>query len=184
MDAVKPDTRQAIGTKKQFSWNLEVGVEVAKVIEKGVSLGMIKARKANMSLLDHNAITLGASIVDWGPSPFRFYNWWMEDNDLMKEAIQGWQVGKNIGSWLSNLITKGLKVVVGRGDRAVIWNETSWDNMPLRVVFPRVFALAVNKTGAIKDFGHWAGSCWVWELKLRRPVFDWEHGQWECLRNF
>ncbi|KAK3217753.1 hypothetical protein Dsin_011723 [Dipteronia sinensis] len=48
-------------------------------------------------LSDHNSIMLGSLPVDWGPCPFRFYNWWMEDNDLMKEAIRGWKDCKRGG---------------------------------------------------------------------------------------
>ena len=42
------------------------------------------------SVSDHNAITLGVPKVDWGPVPFRFYSNWLEDRDLMKQAMNGW----------------------------------------------------------------------------------------------
>ena len=47
---------------------------------------------------DHCAITLGEPREDWGPSPFRIYNSWLEDGDLMNQAKEGWQGCKTRGS--------------------------------------------------------------------------------------
>ncbi|KAK3228408.1 hypothetical protein Dsin_000289 [Dipteronia sinensis] len=40
---------------------------------------------------DHNAITLGEPRDDRAPSPFHFYNNWLEDDELMKLASEGWK---------------------------------------------------------------------------------------------
>ncbi|KAK2654787.1 hypothetical protein Ddye_014643 [Dipteronia dyeriana] len=42
------------------------------------------------SILDHNAILLGEPREDWGPSPIRFYNDWMEEDGLINQAKAGW----------------------------------------------------------------------------------------------
>ncbi|KAK2665801.1 hypothetical protein Ddye_004375 [Dipteronia dyeriana] len=53
-------------------WNLEN--EIAKVIEKGVALGGIFNQRSEKE----------------GPCPFRFYNSWIEDEELMIQAKKGW----------------------------------------------------------------------------------------------
>ncbi|KAK3219717.1 hypothetical protein Dsin_013687 [Dipteronia sinensis] len=50
----------------------------------------------------------------------------------------------------------------------------------LKEVFPRIFALASNKDGVIREFGDWIGSTWVWKVPLRRNLFGWEQDQCTC----
>ncbi|KAK3198600.1 hypothetical protein Dsin_022015 [Dipteronia sinensis] len=88
------------------------------------------------------------------------------------------------GSRSAKLIADGLKIVVGSGDRAEFCSDMSWDSASLSVMFPRIFTLAIHKTGAIKEFGHWSESSWVWEVKLRRPVFYWEQAQSKMFKEF
>ncbi|KAK2641015.1 hypothetical protein Ddye_022778 [Dipteronia dyeriana] len=42
------------------------------------------------SLSDHNLVHFGDFGVDWGPKPFRFFNGWLEDKDLMVEVHKCW----------------------------------------------------------------------------------------------
>ena len=50
----------------------------------------------------------------------------------------------------------------------------------MKVSFPRIYVLAVDKKGVVGDFGSWCGSEWTWKVPLRRRVFDWEQEQWLC----
>ncbi|KAK3221691.1 hypothetical protein Dsin_008716 [Dipteronia sinensis] len=43
------------------------------------------------SLSNHNAILIGEKAVDWGPKPFHLFNGWLEDKEMMKEAVKGWK---------------------------------------------------------------------------------------------
>lgn len=36
------------------------------------------------NLSDHKIISLSTNKKDWGPKPFRFFNWWLEDESLME----------------------------------------------------------------------------------------------------
>ncbi|KAL4281139.1 hypothetical protein GQ457_03G023250 [Hibiscus cannabinus] len=47
--------------------------------------------------------------------------------------------------------------------------------------FPRIFALLVNQSGKICDFGYKQGANWCWNIPLRRRLFDWELDQWDLL---
>ena len=48
----------------------------------------------------------------------------------------------------------------------------------LKDVFSRIFALAINKCGKVKDFGVRSNNEWHWEIPLRRSLFGWELQQW------
>ncbi|KAK3230651.1 hypothetical protein Dsin_002532 [Dipteronia sinensis] len=82
------------------------------------------------------------------------------------------------------LIKEGFKVVIGCGDKADFWNDIKVGERPLKEVFSRMYALAVEKEGQVKKFGNWDSSIWRWEIKLRRLTFDWEKEQWNNLLSF
>ncbi|KAK2662564.1 hypothetical protein Ddye_001138 [Dipteronia dyeriana] len=56
-------------------------------------------RGLNQSLSNHTSILIEDQVINWGPSPFRFLNLWLEEKDIMKDAI---------GDWLK-FVVKGLK---------------------------------------------------------------------------
>ncbi|KAK3199335.1 hypothetical protein Dsin_022750 [Dipteronia sinensis] len=63
-------------------------------------------RNLQYSLFDHCAIYLGEPRVDWGPCPFHFYNGWLEDKEMMKDAREGWKECKVVGSQGFKLFSK------------------------------------------------------------------------------
>ncbi|KAK3225851.1 hypothetical protein Dsin_005713 [Dipteronia sinensis] len=52
------------------------------------------------------------------------------------------------------------------------------------MAFPRIYALANNKEGVVKDYGSWFGPKWLWKVALRRPLFYWELEQWRGFVTF
>ncbi|XVF23444.1 hypothetical protein REPUB_Repub13aG0039200 [Reevesia pubescens] len=47
------------------------------------------------SLSDHNLLVLSYEDVNWGPKPFRFFNFWMELEDFEELVSRSWEVTKN-----------------------------------------------------------------------------------------
>ncbi|KAK3229608.1 hypothetical protein Dsin_001489 [Dipteronia sinensis] len=86
----------------------------------------------------------------------------------------------NEDSQAAGIIKDGIQVVIGRGDRVCFWEDIKWDSIPLRIAFPRIFALSTTKYGRLLEFGLWQGSNWVWEVPLRRVLIGWEKEQWNC----
>ncbi|KAK3218259.1 hypothetical protein Dsin_012229 [Dipteronia sinensis] len=87
------------------------------------------------------------------------------------------------GLWKERSISAGillecLKVLEGKGSRIKFWKDLKVDGVPLAVVFPRIYALAVNKTGMVSEFGKWRASVWEWHVTIRRPVLGWEKIVW------
>ncbi|KAK2654161.1 hypothetical protein Ddye_014017 [Dipteronia dyeriana] len=63
------------------------------------------------------------------------------------------------GSQTADVLSRGFKFVVGCGVRIRFWNDAWWDDCSLKLVYPRIFALAVFKSGFIKEFGSW-----LWDI--------------------
>ncbi|KAK3217811.1 hypothetical protein Dsin_011781 [Dipteronia sinensis] len=71
-----------------------------------------------------------------------------------------------------------MGVVVGNGKLASFWRDLKVAGCPLGEVFPRILALAVNKTGAVEEFDVWNGAVWQWKVGTMRPVLGWEEEVW------
>ncbi|XVF83481.1 hypothetical protein PTKIN_Ptkin16aG0491300 [Pterospermum kingtungense] len=72
----------------------------------------------------------------------------------------------------------GLGYVLGNGKTIQFWTNEWIPGCILKYKFPRIFALAVNKTGKVREFGHFVDNKWCWNIVLRRRVFGWESEQW------
>ncbi|KAK3231829.1 hypothetical protein Dsin_003710 [Dipteronia sinensis] len=81
------------------------------------------------------------------------------------------------------ILKEGLRVVIGKSKRAKFWEATIGESSFLKEMCPRIYALAVQKHGVVNDFGRWLESRWIWEVPLRRPVFDWENDQWGVFKS-
>ncbi|OMO91306.1 reverse transcriptase [Corchorus capsularis] len=51
------------------------------------------------SLSDHNPILLGCEEVDWGPKPFKLFNFWCEDDDFKLMVKTVWSNSQNSNLW-------------------------------------------------------------------------------------
>ena len=47
------------------------------------------------------------------------------------------------------IVKEGFQVVIGCGERVRMWQDVCWDSVPLMRAFPRIYALALNKTGVV-----------------------------------
>lgn len=84
--------------------------------------------------------------------------------------------------WVSGLVEKregdwfwgNVEFRLGEGWTAGFWDRVWAGEKSLKERFPRLFQLAVNKEGTIKEMGRWEGGRWVWEVTWRRELRDWE----------
>jgi len=90
--------------------------------------------------------------------------WWR----MMTGIRQG--VGLGVGDWFGDNVRR----VVGDGDRTFFWTDNWVGGVPLRVQFPRLFDLAVDKWVTVKEMENrgWmdGGGAWEW----RRCLLAWE----------
>lgn len=65
------------------------------------------------------------------------------------------------GSATFTVLKSGFQVVIGDGGRANFWEMPGRDLVSLKLTCPRIFALAIKKQGAVKDFGRWVNDSGV-----------------------
>ncbi|XVF42758.1 hypothetical protein PTKIN_Ptkin01aG0390000 [Pterospermum kingtungense] len=81
----------------------------------------------------------------------------------------------------AEVLFSGTCFSVGNGARVRFWTQEWIPGIILKFVFPRIFALALNKEGFVKEFGSVVNGVWEWSIHLQRPLFDWERTQWDML---
>ncbi|KAL4297438.1 hypothetical protein GQ457_12G004390 [Hibiscus cannabinus] len=63
--------------------------------------------------------------------------------------------------------------------KPLVDKEDYWTDAPsLKVTFPRIYALAIKKSGKVAELGSLVNGVWVWNVELRRRLFDWELDVW------
>ncbi|KAK3218961.1 hypothetical protein Dsin_012931 [Dipteronia sinensis] len=83
-----------------------------------------------------------------------------------------------VGSTSARILIDCLKVFLGDGGRTKFWKDLKIDDIPLAEFFPRIYALAVNKSGVVGEFGAWNGCRWCWNIVTWRPILGWEELVW------
>ncbi|GKV02912.1 hypothetical protein SLEP1_g15289 [Rubroshorea leprosula] len=69
---------------------------------------------------------------------------------------------------LKNMLRHGFRWEVGEGCRVCFWRDIWVGDKSLRDLFPRLFQLAINKEGTVKENGLWEGERWKWGIEWRR----------------
>ncbi|KAK8665599.1 hypothetical protein V6N13_005764 [Hibiscus sabdariffa] len=82
---------------------------------------------------------------------------------------------------VGNMLRNNFILQVGNGKSISFWSDAWLSELPLKLKFPRMFALSRSKEGMIAEFGRKEELGWTWNLQLRRKLFDWEIAQWEEL---
>ncbi|GKV02160.1 hypothetical protein SLEP1_g14627 [Rubroshorea leprosula] len=83
---------------------------------------------------------------------------------------------------LRNMLVEGFKWEVGEGNRVSFWSEPWVGNKTLRVAYPRLYELSMNKECKISDMGVWEGDKWCWKMEWRRERIRREKDEEEKLR--
>ncbi|KAE8713501.1 hypothetical protein F3Y22_tig00110206pilonHSYRG00009 [Hibiscus syriacus] len=66
------------------------------------------------------------------------------------------------------------KLQIGNGKSISFWSDLWIGEFPLKLLFPRIFALSTNKLGTVVDFGSFDSNGWGWNIQTRRSLCDWE----------
>ncbi|KAK2656798.1 hypothetical protein Ddye_009850 [Dipteronia dyeriana] len=90
----------------------------------------------------------------------------------------------NPSNMSGKILRHGIQVIVGKPTKIRLWQDVMIDLIPLKLAFPRIYALVVDKEGFISDNGKWNQSRWEWKVDLRRAPFDWEKSQWNCFKRW
>ena len=78
---------------------------------------------------DHCPLVLKKGGWDWGPKPFRFNNFWLENKDFKGVVDDAWR-SQNVSGWMGFVLKEKLK-----GLKATLkeWNKVEYGGMEARV---------------------------------------------------
>ena len=79
------------------------------------------------------------------------------------------------------IIEDGRLLSVGNGNSIPFWLDRWCDSGPLKSAFPRLFAISLQCDASINQMGFWQDGVWVWNLRWRRRIYDWEKEDLESL---
>lgn len=94
---------------------------------------------------------------------------------LVKGGIWGQMMSNEIEtSKVRSIVDEGMQLRVGNGASIRFWHDKWCDVRPLKLSFPRLFNLSLQKHSLVGQMGNWGEVSWSWNIRWRRPLFDWE----------
>ena len=148
--------------------------------EGGLGFGSLKSK--NMALLakwgwrfmkEEDSLWCQVVRSIHGRSPFG----WHTSGEFKNSLRSPWNSISR--SWVK---VEGLAVYkVGNGRRVAFWLDPWADNLPLHILFPRLYGISLSKGGAIADFWDYATSSW--SINFRRALKDEEIADFQSLLN-
>lgn len=89
--------------------------------------------------------------------------WWRDIQrlDSAHPSLHGW-------------FTSAVRRKVLNGKSTLFWHDTWLSDVPLKILFPRLFSISSVQDCMVADFGLWRGDLWCWNCSWRRNLFAWE----------
>ncbi|GKV24765.1 hypothetical protein SLEP1_g34334 [Rubroshorea leprosula] len=161
------------GEKRKISWVKWEAICWSK--EKG-GLGVLDLRRRNWALLGKWWYRLGDGREGLWKRVVKekFYEGKQEVGMIDVVSLRVLQIWGDIiriggkSEKLKNMLRHGFRWEVGEGCRVCFWRDIWVGNKSLRDLFPRLFQLAINKEGTVKENGLWEGERWKWGIEWRR----------------
>ena len=84
---------------------------------------------------------------------------------------------------IRSIIEEGMILRVGDGCSIQFWHDRWYEARVLKIIFPRLFAISLQKQSKISQMGEWIGNSWVWRLQWRHQLYDWENEDVHALQH-
>ncbi|KAK2642977.1 hypothetical protein Ddye_024740 [Dipteronia dyeriana] len=81
-----------------------------------------------------------------------FWNW--QGSSCASFFVKSMRVLLKDGSLTCRVIKDGFQTIVRSGDEIDLWSDICCEGIPLKVAFPRCFALTIKKCGTVQKFGN------------------------------
>ena len=69
-----------------------------------------------------------------------------------------------------SIVINGVRKSIGSGASTLFWHDPWVSKIPLKVLFPRLFSIAINQNSTVACYGFWDGYQWVWSFEWRRNL--------------
>jgi hypothetical protein len=105
-------------TGRNFTWFHPNGVTMSRLDRILVSSSWCEiwgdpfVRVLDRDVADHCPLVLNCSSVDWGPKPFRFNNFWLQNREFKRVITEAWGLN-NFEGWMGFILKEKLKSLKG-----------------------------------------------------------------------
>ncbi|KAE8721771.1 transmembrane emp24 domain-containing protein p24delta3-like [Hibiscus syriacus] len=72
-----------------------------------------------------------------------------------------------------------LPLILNYGKSIDFWNDYWTEVASLKESFPRIYGLAIKKSGCVNEFGSESNGEWHWNIEIGRAMFVWESDVWD-----
>ncbi|XP_057520830.1 uncharacterized protein LOC130801085 [Amaranthus tricolor] len=84
---------------------------------------------------------------------------------------------------IRSIVEEGMILRVGDGSSIRFWHDRWCEAGVLKSLYPRLFAISLQKQALICQMGEWIGYSWEWRLEWRRLLYDWENEEVRALQH-
>ena len=75
------------------------------------------------------------------------------------------------------IVEEGMHLSVGNGSSIRFWHDKWCEAGILKRIFPRLFAISIQKNLFVCQMGEWNDISWDWNLRWRRGLYEWENDE-------
>ncbi|XP_057518409.1 uncharacterized protein LOC130799324 [Amaranthus tricolor] len=86
-------------------------------------------------------------------------------------------------SKMRSIIEEGMIVKIGKGNSVWFWHDRWCEVGTLKRIFPRLYAISLQKDLLICQMGDWQEGSWAWNFIWRRNLYEWENDEVSRLKN-
>ena len=86
-------------------------------------------------------------------------------------------------SKIRSIIEEGMLVKLGNGTSIRFWHDSWCEAGIFKRIFPRLYIISLQKNSFISQMVNWNEESWVWNLRLRRTLYEWEKDEASTLKH-
>ena len=84
---------------------------------------------------------------------------------------------------IRTIVEEGMIISVGNGNSVLFWHDRWCEIGILKRIFPRLYAISLQKNLLVSQMGEWNEIAWVWNLEWRRALYVWENEEVSRLKH-
>ena len=86
-------------------------------------------------------------------------------------------------SKIRSIVEEGMIIKLGNRTSVRFWHDRWCEVGILKTIFPRLYAISIQKNTFISHMGFWGEDAWIWNLEWRRTVYEWEEEEVSTLKH-
>ena len=86
-------------------------------------------------------------------------------------------------SKIRSIVEEGMIIKLGNGTSVRFWHDRWCEVGILTRIFPRLYAISIQKNAFISQMGFRGEDAWIWNLEWRRTLYEWKEEEVSTLKH-